>query len=203
MKKASIFVVVLLIAVAIYGYVKKSSPESITNDFKDSVEKVSEVSEEMGGVFDFSKPMECTYETKDEEGNIVESKVYIDGEKYRSEFSAGGVKYYSISDGETMYTWSNESKEGTKMDIDCMNNLGGEVIKEDSAEASSSNYETSQDLLEAAMGVDCKDAKSVDVSTPKDINFIDQCEMLKQQMEMIKSYQNQMPPMEGLEIPQI
>lgn len=133
------------------------------------------------------KKMKCTYKMTDENGS-TEVITYMQGDKYKSEINMGGMKTASVFDGDTMYSWVSGQKTGTKMTMDCINGL--DVKGETETEAMPENVPESEDdfvdTLNNAENLKCEDAADIDFTVPGDVNFVDQCEMLKSQQKMIE-----------------
>lgn len=126
--------------------------------------------------------LECTYKMKN--GNSMgEIKGYIDGKKYKSSFEMNGEKYISIMDGEMMYSWSEKTKQGTKMNIQCMQDLGKSLPQNDSQ----NSYKSSEDMADNMMDISCQPSSSVDFSVPSDVTFTDTCEQMKKTMEQLQN----------------
>lgn len=135
------------------------------------------------------KKMKCTYKMDNENGD-TEVITYIHGDKYKTEVMLGQIKTLSIFDGDVMYSWSEGQKTGTKMEMDCIDSL--DIKGEVESEAVTENAVATEDqddfvkALSEAQNLNCEDAGDVDFAVPSDINFIDQCEMIKSQQKMIE-----------------
>lgn len=162
----------------------EDSDGSLIGDFKDALK--------------LKKKMMCTYKVSDQ-GQAYEHTSYVEGEKYRTEYSAAGVDYTSIFDGKTMYTWDENTKQGTKMDMTCLEDLQAVTEDESADEADYEEYQSSEDMLNTGLNVSCRQVSAIDFSVPKDVQFVDQCALLKQQMESLENLQEQLPDLQGLD----
>lgn len=184
------------------GKNKSEQPESAKQEESVGTEtqKQQEKSEsKIGGISDWlgslagGKALTCTYKFdssgKDKDAEV---KVSMMGKKYRSEFEAGGMKFASVFDGQTLYSWSDVQKQGTKMDMNCMEQLktqapqGGDQDKQ---------YEKSpEDFLKNQQNINCEPSSGVaDFSVPSDVQFTDSCAMMQKSLEMMKQYQDKIP----------
>ncbi len=163
----------------------EDSDGSLVSDFKDALK--------------LKKKMMCTYKVSDQ-GQAYEHISYVEGEKYRTEYSAAGVDYTSIFDGKTMYTWDENTKQGTKVDMACLDELQTADSEEESLDdADYEEYQSSEDMLNTGLNVSCRQVSAIDFSVPADVQFVDQCALLKQQMESLENLQEQLPDLQGLD----
>ena len=192
MKKPLVIVLVIVVLAAIAGaffFTKKSEMPATTGGNKGTVEKAVEGAKDsiVGSLKDavgLGKKMECTY--KDAES---ETKTYIDGMKYKSVTTSKEGEMISIFNGEDFYGWNSKTKEGYVMKKACMEELAKNMPKVEGQEASNpADFETTEDVMEDFSMDKCKEAGSVDFSIPKDINFVDQCEMLKNLSNSLKDF---------------
>jgi len=204
MKKIILLTIALLVVVTLSGCGKNNSDTGVeTKDTENEEVK----SEEKGGMMDSikealtsNKKMECVY-TSNEDGLTVEVKTYIQGDKYKTEFLMGDKKNNSIFDGKVSYSWEEGSTEGIKIDIECINSLDDEFnvdnLEEDEEGGNIDEVddlkEEVTDIFEGAQNVECHETGSIDFSIPADINFADQCEMLKNQQQMMNDLSKQIP----------
>lgn len=138
------------------------------------------------------KRMECEYRMMGEGGAETSVKMYAERDRYRTEVMTPQGKYISISDGEAVYSFLEGSKEGMKMDLDCMKDQAADLPKVEGMPEQES-FVSSEEAIGNVPGISCREIGSIDVSVPSDVRFIDQCALLKQQTEMMKQYQDQMP----------
>jgi len=171
-----------------------------------SGEKGGIVKEDGGLIDDFKdalrikQKMECTYKVNDQ-GQPYEYVSYIEGDKYRSEYSADGVNSVSIFDGKTMYTWDENTRQGTKLDIACLDDLQTDDVEDKSAGQTEDydEYQSSEEMLSTGFDISCRKVASIDFTIPDDVQLIDQCALLKQQMQVLDNLQNQMPDFDGFD----
>ncbi len=132
--------------------------------------------------------IKCTH-TDADEGNGV---VYIKGKKYRAEYTmkeeGKEMHIISICDGEKMYTWSDEDKShGMQFSLKCQEEMMEKAgVAQTTGEFDFTDAEGLMDeLKEKGEGeTHCTvDVSAVDYTAPKDVEFVDQCEVFKQMME--------------------
>jgi len=134
------------------------------------------------------KKMKCTYKMNDEDAEM-EIITYVQGDKYKTETNFGQMKTISIFDGDVMYNWSVGHKTGTKMTMDCMNSLDVDVQENKEAESDiPKDEEDFVDSLEAAKNLQCESFDDASFDIPNDIEFADQCEMLKSQQKLMEGF---------------
>jgi hypothetical protein len=162
----------------------------------------------LGGMMDeFSKikdgeSMKCIYTIKMGEDEF-QSETYVEGEKFKSISvidSTETAKTYMIFDGEDQYSWAEGQTEGFKMSKECADEIGGESEEVDDSDlADAVDVAEVDDIFENAVDVKCEPIEDIDFSIPEGINFIDQCEMLRKQMEQIEELGGAVP--EGFSVP--
>lgn len=138
------------------------------------------------------KPMVCEYRMMGGDRQDTSVKMYAEKDRYRTEVMTPQGEYVSISDGKTVYSFIEGSKEGMKMDMECMKELADDLPKTGDTPVQE-QYVAPEEAIGNTPGISCRETDSVDVSVPSDIVFTDQCAMLRQQTEMMKQYQGQMP----------
>lgn len=172
---------------------KKSSPESaaVTKSASEMMPEkgmISSIREAMG----LGEKMQCTYSVKN--GDVsVESKVVVDGGKYRSTSIVGGTTVEALFDGEYQYSWTSAAKTGMKMSKDCLAKMAAwakEATEKFPTMPESQDMEKTFDMAE---GVKCVAAPETDFTVPSDIVFTDQCAMMEQSMEMMKEMKEKLP----------
>lgn len=131
--------------------------------------------------------MKCVYTDTIDGGRHV-SEAYVKGNKYKSTNEENGKKMVSLFDGTTMYSWIEGEVKGTKMAINCLEDLP--KPESDKVNASDDNNvpepkEKPEDEFDNAMDVKCEPASGVEFNPPTDITFADQCEMMKNMMKNI------------------
>ena len=201
MKKKTLVLSMFLAALLFSGFNcggDKDVQDAETTPAKEDSSIIDDISE----AITLKKKMECKYKVTDEKGDAVESKSYIQGDKYKTEFTAAGAKQTSIFDGQTIYTWDENTKQGTMMDIDCLDDFKTVSSSDEADTEDFEEYKSSDQILDEGVDVSCRPVAAIDFTIPDDVNFVDQCELLKQQMEALEGIQQQLPDLEGLDIPE-
>ena len=160
-------------------------------ELKDTKNNISSKVEEgkslVGGLKDAMKngvTMKCTGD--DEDGTWV---TYTNGKNFRTEVTTEGKQQRIIMKDNVSYVWEKDAKTGIKMDKKCMEDFQKSLgIDIETFEDDNFGF-TSEDLeAEEAEGkAKCSPSTDADFSVPSDINFTDQCEMLKKQMGQAKA----------------
>gem|GEM_PF-3996484 len=119
-------------------------------------------------------PYECEY--RFEEGS---GRVWIDGEKYHSMVDSQGQNVNSLSDGVWVYTWMRGEKQGQKIKLADMEELG-----EDSDEMP--EYDDVEGIQASAVDVSCKPISRGSHSFVPDrsVEFMDMGQLLAMAAEM-------------------
>lgn len=158
---------------------KKGAVEKVVEDAKDSV--IGSLKDAVG----LGKKMECAYVEGD-----TEVKTYIDGMKYKSVIVSKEGEMISIFDGNDFYGWNAKTKEGYVMKKSCMEELAKTMPATEEGENSNpADFETTEDVVEDTPLDKCKETGAIDFTIPKDINFVDQCEMLKNLTNSLKDFE--------------
>ncbi len=134
---------------------------------------VSSIKDAMG----LGKTMRCTYRIKDQNGESTVT-TYVDGKKYATEMNIAGNKQRMVYNEEAMYTWQEGQKQGMKMTKACTEEMDAN-IPEDSESNEDIPEIDAEDAFDGAMDVKCEEVSNADFSIPNDVEFQDQCEMLK------------------------
>lgn len=144
------------------------------------------------------KDLECTWSLT-EDGSTNSGQVYISGSKFMTESKiedpANNLSQvaYSMTDGEWMYIWSNESTEGMKMNMKEMEKMGQEASE--GVTPVQENQQTKEaEFYNDRMDYNCK-AWQVDNSKfvlPTNINFVDFGAAMEGLMESAKDMQTSM-----------
>jgi hypothetical protein len=132
------------------------------------------------------KTMECVEKVEGEE-----IRTYIQGKTYKSSAVSKEMTITSIFDGETFYSWNTLTKAGTKMTMACLEELGKNMPEGPSTEVDNDiEFDSVDEMMEDPQMVsNCKEiSEKIDFSVPTNINFVDQC-------LMIKSLNDKMPSM--------
>ena len=192
MNKSKIIVLTsVILAVFVLAGCKKKTPatgvqETKTEKQETVTDKAKETAMNIKDAIAGGKSMECEMKVGSE-GNMVNSKFSVQGEKYRSEADFGEGKMISTSDGKVVHTWNEVTKEGTKISFDCIKSMETSAPEADDNDYEYSTYKSSEQIIDDAPDPDCKSVGSIDFSIPTDVNFIDQCEMLKKAQESLKN----------------
>lgn len=201
MKKTLILFSALALVLILAGCAKKSetsqSQPASNNQQSEGSSVISSIKDAIG----MGKKMKCTYSVK--VGTETDTYVtYVEGEKYKSESVFDGKTQFSVSDGKTIYSWNDKDKNGTKMDIKCIDDLKKPQEAEPSKTAEIPNSVTSpEEQSDNATDTKCESVSSIDFSVPTDITFKDQCEELKKMMESLDKLKSQMPSVPQGSIP--
>lgn len=149
------------------------------------------------------KKLECSYTMKNEDGESTQVVMIMDGEKkYRMTMKGGPEgNQYAVSDGENMHFWSEGTKQGMKMNYECIEDMAKKMESESNdsktgipVDASQYKYDSNADALDAIPEIDCKESLAgIDVSVPNDIAFIDQCQMMENAAKMMKESMKNIP----------
>jgi len=123
------------------------------------------------------KKMECTY-TEVVDGKETKSVTQIDGKNFKATSEVNGKKMYSVMKDEVMYTWGEALPAASKLALSCIEELSKNLPKAE-GQVTPSPVEKPEDAFKDAKNVSCVPVSSIDVSVPTDVNFVDQCEMMK------------------------
>ena len=204
MKKINLLAIFIVCGVFFSGCTERSN-QMIKNDLS---ELKMEAMERTGAKVSFTpnitfadllesikkdEKLDCKYLVKDEETfDEIEAHIYIEGEKYKSiTYTTGGDTLYSIFDGGTFYSWSKRQGNGFKMSGACAEKFSeGEIDQESEEDFELDTYKTSSELFSEESLISCEETSYVDISIPSNIDFVDQCKMLEEQIEQIKQMQN-------------
>lgn len=167
---------------------------------------VSEAGEKVGVVssikdaIGLGKKMKCTYITSDGSGGQSSSSIIVDGKKYEFSAEVNGQTSYGIFDGETQYIWSGNTKQGLKITKACIDELT-KSIPQNGDNNSSTAPKDPQDFENSfGNGASAKcEPTSEDLSVPTDINFIDQCELMRSTTKAMEGVKDKLPA--GVTIP--
>lgn len=163
---------------------QKQSPQGALSEFKDISQAIAS-----------GKKVKCTYTYPGPIGQESEVISYIEGKNYRSEFQMNSEKQISVSKDGLIYTWSENTREGTKIDPKCLEELN-KPQPEAVPEEEQAQMDSQMDLEEVAKDageVKCEKVSTIDFSIPQDVQFRDQCQLMKQQMESLEKLKGQFP----------
>lgn len=129
------------------------------------------------------KTMKCTY--SDNSNPETQSIVYVKNNIYKSEYSLNGTTFYSLFDGSTIYSWPIEDGKGYKIDQQCLAELNQSTDDQssDDSDFNLDNTFTTEDDLDSALNVKCEYVDNADLNVPNDIDFVDQCQLMKDAMD--------------------
>ena len=180
----------MVCVISLFGCTNK---ETIQIEDKPNQEQTVDGDESFNGslkeLMGMGKKVECSWQTNDEEGNASEGKVYVDGNRSKSEIRVKGEEemvIMSLTDGKMGYMWNDINRTGSKYDIAEMEKMGQEMerdIPEETAETD--NIDTN---WEEKMNYVCKPWKVDEAvfAIPTDIVFADLGAQLKQSQEMME-----------------
>ena len=149
----------------------KSEKSGIINSIKDA----------MG----MGKTMRCEYKIKDANGEESSVVTFVDGKKYKTDMKIAGQNQHMIFDEEAMYSWTEGQKQGMKMTMACSEELAKNVSENNNDSAAPTPDPTGEKTFDNALDVKCEEAARADFSIPADVEFQDQCEMMKNMMKNI------------------
>lgn len=182
---ASIFVVMLTLSACGNEAVKENVSQDVISEEQTENDggMVENMMEKMAGA------QKCVLR---ENGEIV-STVYMDGERMRADGDASvlgdgepGDIATTLSDGEWMYMWSHEEKQGMKMKIEEEDMMDEEeMMMDEEDEAGDFDEDSIQDLIDENADKDldysCEKWR-VDEKMfipPTDVEFVDMAEMMQ------------------------
>jgi len=185
MKKMIAFLVLVLLIAAGCGD-KETTSAGGDSSTSGNEAKAEDTTESESPVTDLSKAyaggsFECTMQL---EG--AEVKMYVKDGKHFSEATVNGKKWDSIYNGEYMYSWDVESKQGIKVNV--------KEMQDSAPEQGDAAAYTPSKMQESATKVLCKKASISDSKfvPPSDVEFQDIAEMMAQakaQMERMQAQQ--------------
>ncbi len=154
-----------------------------------------ELTEKSGGMISNLKEalkkgvsMKCVSQGKDSEW-----VTYINGKKMRSEGKQGGKEQIVLVTDGVSYMWEKGAKVGQKIDKKCLEDFEKQIETPTKTEEMMGHQDETipkvEDLeVEEENGkVKCTVTTEADFSVPKDVNFTDQCQLMKQQMKNLKN----------------
>ncbi len=180
---------------------QNTNQQNINNNQQTKENKLSNLPESVKKLFLSGKKIKCVYSDSELGNGSVMVTTYVDtkSKNYKTVFtSAEGKKNTVIFDGETMYMWTEGEESGTKMDQSCIKKLKGssdvepnseETIEDEKDDSESVDIEKK---LSQGENVKCEAISSIDLSVPKNVNFVDQCAMLEKQQKALKGLEKQM-----------
>lgn len=200
MKKIGLYVLSFALVFTLAGCGKKEENSKMKNDmaiegdYNQNEQGDVEVMENgvlanLKNSLSAGKKIKCSYQINDKDETMGVVETYIQGDKYKTESTIDGIKNISIFDGDIVYSWIDGQKMGTKMSMDCINNLNGnkEEIKENIPVEDEEGFVNS---LGETNNLECGEAGDIDFDLPSEIEFSDQCEILKSQQQLIEGFTN-------------
>lgn len=133
----------------------------------------------------------CTWQAAQGDGQMAKGTVYVSGEKFlqESDYSQNGqaVKSFVMSDGDWMYTWSDNNKEGTKMKLEDLEGEDGETVEDEVADTEEEAYQN-QEKLNEDYDFECNNWNKDNSKfiPPSDVNFQDMTQTMNQMQEQVK-----------------
>lgn len=200
--KGGIFIGLIVVTIALAGCGAKTNPlknakENINakiEDGKDLVETGKKMADEkqgfVGGLKDAMKrgvTMKCVTDSAD--GHWV---IYTNGKNTRTEgVTTDGHEMVILAKDKVVYTWDKKTKKGQKIDKGCMDDFQksmgmdtSEMMKEE--DDFDDFTPEKMEIKEKEGSLKCTPSTKADFSVPSDVEFTDQCEMLKSQMSGLK-----------------
>jgi len=185
MKSKIVIISLLFLSLFLSGCIMKKASKSDSNATSPTEEKITNISDALKS----TKKIICTY--KDSQG--IESKIYIDNGKYKTEYTENGKTQYSFFYGTYYYYWTEGDNKGYKISHECLDELiegdnsspGPTSGSEGSVNDEVNNYQTEDDLKNTSE-TSCQTVSSVDISLPENATFTDQCEILKEAKKAMK-----------------
>lgn len=199
--KKTIIIASLVLAVGFFTGCSKKASET-QNQSQNAKTEQSNKSQDgvIGSIKDamgLGKAMECTYSYKVGEQNST-SKMFIDGTKFRSENDIMGEKQISIFDGETMYNWSETDKKGFKWTKSCMEELSKSYNKEENKNGPADIATDPEEAFKDTFDTKCVSVSSIDFSIPSDVEFANQCDIMKEQFKKMEEMKKNAPANAGI-----
>jgi len=188
------FAAVAVIVLAGCGEGVSQMKNDVTSTIEEGKQMVDNGGGFVGGLKDAMKngvAMKCI--NTDIDGEWV---TYTNGKKFRSEgIEAGKTQVVLVTDGVS-YMWEKGAKTGQKIDMNCIKNFQKDMGIPDYEEADDMDFDYTPEELEAeeASGkLNCSPATDANFSVPTDVEFTDQCQVMKKQMEGLKTQLQSMP----------
>lgn len=153
-------------------------------------ESVNQIEEHLQEAMNTGKKMKCNYSFVDEDDGEISSKAWIWGDKNKVISTVTGRQEIVVFDGNTFYNWNEGELKGAKMNKDCVDSLPKEGADENGNDADKETFgefETSEQIIARANG-NCKETdEEIDFTVPSNVEFMDTCDLLKKQMELLKN----------------
>lgn len=136
-----------------------------------------------------AKKCSYSFEQENEQHNVF---VLVDGEKFKLISKVAEETEFSLFDGEAFFSWADGDKQGMKMSSNCSEEMGtSEGEKEDpDGDWDIDSFRSVDEILnQENVEMVCESTDEVEIRLPTEIEFVDQCELLRKQMELIKELQ--------------
>jgi hypothetical protein len=196
MKKALLVLPIIAATILLAGCGKNPAQNENQNQTAQQIENTNQdkAVNSIQEAFNSGKKMKCVYSSTDN-GKTYQGQMYIDsnGGKFETVNIVNNQSSYSLFDGESFYTWSGDLKSGMKMSKQCVEDLKNSAPNK-GVPLPASATDNPSDFDKNATDVKCETVDEINLTPPAEINFTDNCEMLKKSMEMMKQGQGQMPP---------
>ncbi len=141
-----------------------SSENSFSNKIQEALQK--------------NKPLKCVSEI--EGGKII---TYLQGKNIKTESEVAGKTYISImKESGDNYSWIKGEKKGQKFNPKCMKEISEKAPSTSPTEDYNSSVKK-MEVQEKEGQIKCSPVSKIDFDIPQNISFIDQCQLMKQQME--------------------
>ena len=150
--------------------------------------------------FKSGEKMKCSVRAAD--GS--ETSFSSEGKKFKSVAMVNGSGYATIFDGTTYYSWDDKTKQGVKFTEACMKDFTETFAKNAPKDSpvQSNPADTPENVLKDTANTSCESVAMIDFSVPSDINFLDQCETMKQTQELLKNIKGAgVPDLSKMNIP--
>jgi len=204
MIKKTILLSSLVLAVALFSGCGKKATEQNAGEGKTAQkEETNGVISSIKDAIGLGKKMKCTYTYKVGDESFT-STTYVEGQKYKGESEVMGKKQIMVFDGETMYSWSEADRKGTKWVKSCIEELNKSTEKtSDASTPTGEEIADASEVFDDAMDTQCVPVDSIDFSVPSDITFSDMCEQLKKMQDMSKNLPSGVELPEGVNLPNL
>ncbi len=118
------------------------------------------------------------------------SVTYIKGNEMKTETTIGDTTMISVIKDKDMFSWKKGDSTGQKMNQDCMKELQNKYGQKNDANDFNSAIQKIESK-ESAGKITCEPVSKIDLNIPTNINFTDQCKILKEQMQKTEQIQKQ------------
>ncbi len=156
---------------------------------KELASKANELSDKKDGIVGGLKNIlkgGASLKCESDDGKAV---TYTNGKTFRSEFTENGKKHIVIMKDGVMYDWDAEAKTGNKMKKDCFSEIQKDLNlpEKDKTVDVVNDFSVENIEKEQKEGkINCKPSTDANFEIPNDIEFADQCEIMKEQLKAMK-----------------